>query len=49
MQIGISNFEWKLGKNVVNRQHLLFTKTGRHSKLASRSCKTIKKNTYELL
>jgi hypothetical protein len=39
MQIGIHNFEWKLVENVVNRQQLLFTETGRHSKLASRSCK----------
>jgi hypothetical protein len=37
--IGISNFEWKLRKNVVNRQQLLFTGTWRHSKLARRSCK----------
>jgi hypothetical protein len=32
MKIGISNFEWKLVKNVVNRQQLLFTEAWRHSK-----------------
>jgi hypothetical protein len=39
VQIGISNFEWKLVKNLVNWQYLPFTETWRHSKLASRSCK----------
>jgi hypothetical protein len=39
MQIGISNFEWKLVKNVVNRQYLLFPETGRHSKFGSNLCK----------
>jgi hypothetical protein len=38
MKIGISNFEWKLVKYVVNRQHLLFTETWRHSKFGSRLC-----------
>jgi hypothetical protein len=36
---GISNFEWKMVKNLVNCQQLLFTGFWRHSKLASRSCK----------
>jgi hypothetical protein len=39
MQIGISNFERKLVKNVVNRQHLQFTETWRHSKFGSILCK----------
>jgi hypothetical protein len=46
---GISNFEWKMVKNLVNYQQHLFTGIWRHSKLASRSCKTIEKNTYESL
>jgi hypothetical protein len=39
MQIGISNFEQKRVKNLVNCQRLLCTETWRHSKLARRSCK----------
>jgi hypothetical protein len=39
MQIGISNFKWKLVKNVVNRQQLLFAEAWRHSKFGSRLCK----------
>jgi hypothetical protein len=36
---GISNFEWKLVKNLVNCQYLLFTETGRHSKFGNNLCK----------
>jgi hypothetical protein len=39
MLIGISNFEWKRVKNLVNHQQLLFTETERHSKFGSRLCK----------
>jgi hypothetical protein len=36
---GISNFEWKLVKNLVNRQYLPFTETGRHSEFGDNVCK----------
>jgi hypothetical protein len=36
---GISNFEGKLVKNVVNRQQLLFSETWRHSKFGCNLCK----------
>jgi hypothetical protein len=36
---GISNFEWKKVKNLVNYQWLLFTETEWHSKFGSRLCK----------
>jgi hypothetical protein len=32
---GISNFEWKRMKNLINRQQLLFTETEWHSKFGS--------------
>jgi hypothetical protein len=39
MSIGISNFERKRVKNLVNWQHLLFTETWRYSKFCSNLCK----------
>jgi hypothetical protein len=36
---GISNFEWKRVKNLVNRQQVLFTETKRHSKFGCNLCK----------
>jgi hypothetical protein len=36
---GISNFEWKRAKNLVNRRQLLFTKTEWHSKFGCKLCK----------
>jgi hypothetical protein len=32
-------FEWKLEKNLVNRQYLLFIETWRHSKFNNSLCK----------
>jgi hypothetical protein len=40
MSNGISNFEWKRMKNLVNCQQLLFTETEWHSKFGSKLCKT---------
>jgi hypothetical protein len=36
---GVSNFEWKRMKNLVNYQLLLFTRTGWHSKFGCNLCK----------
>jgi hypothetical protein len=44
---GISNFEWKMMKNLVNCQQLLFTETKWHSK--SICAKSVEKNTLEPL
>jgi hypothetical protein len=38
MMNGISNFEWKRMKNLVNCQQLLFTRTEWHSKFGSNLC-----------
>jgi hypothetical protein len=45
---GISNFEWKRMKNLVNRQQLLFTETEIQI-LASIYAKSVEKNTIEPL
>jgi hypothetical protein len=37
--VGISNFEWKLVKNLVDWRYLLFPETWRHSKFGSNLCK----------
>jgi hypothetical protein len=50
MKIGISNFERKLVKNLVNRQHLLFTlRHGDIQSLAAVYAKFVEKNTLEPL
>jgi hypothetical protein len=38
---GISNFEWKRIKNLVDCQQLLFTETEWHSKFGSNLCKIL--------
>jgi hypothetical protein len=43
------NFEWKLVKNVVNRQYLLFPQTGRHSKWQGVPAKSVEKKTIQPL
>jgi hypothetical protein len=39
MLSGVSNFEWKRVKNMVNCQQLLFTETEWHSKFGCTLCK----------